>query len=306
MKVDKQNGNVFYNDAEHQYWDEDGKYISVTTLIGRYENGFDKEFWSAYKALERIMSKDEFKMEKQKMLQTKKVDVDEVLKTYDISESDFNAAQQDILDEWQKENQRACERGTAIHAELEKLYTKKSETNLKKFGFGGKFAINTNETLERNNQTLLEVERGVFPEYLISRRSEDGIFKLAGQIDLLIKDGNEIHIYDYKTSKRLDEKSFFDSTSKKNIMMKYPLTNIMDCNKWHYALQLSTYAWMIQKINPEFVIKKLMLIHYDHSGKVTEHEVPYLRSEVERMCKDYKKHLILDKRIKARKEITWD
>ena len=36
MKVDKQNGNVCYNDEEHIYWNEkdNGKYISVTTLIG--------------------------------------------------------------------------------------------------------------------------------------------------------------------------------------------------------------------------------------------------------------------------------
>ena len=30
-------------------------------------------------------------------------------------------------------------------------------------------------------------------------------------------------------------------------MLKYPLNNIQDTNFWHYTLQLSTYAWMIQK-----------------------------------------------------------
>lgn len=59
--------------------------------------------------------------------------------------------------------------------------------------------------------------------------------------------------------------------------MKYPMNNIMDCNKMHYALQLSTYAWMLQKLNPKFVVKKLLLIHYDHQGNVTEHELDYLR-----------------------------
>ena len=38
MKIDKQNGNVCYSDAEHLYWDATTKqkYISVTTLIGKY------------------------------------------------------------------------------------------------------------------------------------------------------------------------------------------------------------------------------------------------------------------------------
>ena len=51
MKIDKQNGNVKYNDEDHLYWNDDGKFISVTTLIGKYEQPFDEVFWSGYKAL---------------------------------------------------------------------------------------------------------------------------------------------------------------------------------------------------------------------------------------------------------------
>ena len=61
----------------------------------------------------------------------------------------------------------------------------------------------------------------------------------------------------------------------------------MDCNKMHYALQLSTYAYMLQKRNPDLNIKKLMLIHYDHDGNVTNHELPYLKDEVVLMCRHY-------------------
>ena len=69
---------------------------------------------------------------------------------------------------------------------------------MKKFGLGGKFIINTNDSLNNSNQSLLDIERGVFPEYMIYRKSDDGKFRLAGQIDLLIKDGNDIYIIDYK------------------------------------------------------------------------------------------------------------
>ena len=305
MNVDKQNGNVKYCDESHTYWDDNGKFISVTTLIGQFCQPFNKDFWSAYKALEKLLTKEQFKFEKSKLLSSKKIDVEYFKDTYDFTDDAFNAAQQDILDEWQKSNIEACERGSKIHAELEHLYTSKKETDLIKFGLGGKFQVNTNKTLEDNNLNLLNVDKGVFPEYLIYRISDDGEFKLAGQIDLLIKDGNDIYIIDYKTNKKIDEKSFFDSGTKKHTMMKYPLNNLMDCNKVHYALQLSTYAWMIQKLNPEFNIKGLKLIHYDHNNVKTEHDLNYLKDEVIRMCSWHKKQQKLQQLQNNRKPIEF-
>ena len=305
MKIDKKNGNVKYNDEEHLYWDDNGKYISVTTLIGKYCQPFDKEFWSGYKALEKLLSKENFKMEKKMLLDTKKIELKYYIDMYGITENDFNREQQAVLDGWQKENEIACERGTKIHADLENMFTSKKTTDLKKFGLGGKFQVNTNQTLEDSGISLLDIENGVFPEYLIFRQSDDGILKIAGQVDLLIKDGNCVEIHDYKTNKKLDEKSYYNPQLKKFDMMKYPLNNLMDCNMMHYAMQLSTYAWMVQKLDPKLKIRKLNLIHYAHDGSVTEHEVPYLKNEVERMLKDYKKSIILEKRKNARKPIEF-
>lgn len=305
MTVDKQNKDVCYNDEEHTYWNKDGTFISVTTLIGKFCPKFDKDFWSAYKAIEKLLSKEEFAMVKGEMQKTHRVDVEGLMNIYGFTLNDFNREQQNILDEWQKTNKDSCERGTEIHAILEQQYTSKKTTDLKKYGLGGKFEVNTNKSLDSNGKDLLSVERGVFPEYLIYRVSEDGLFKLAGQIDLLIKDGNDIYIFDYKTNSKLDSKSFWNPSTKKNQMMQYPLNNIMDCNKMHYTLQLSTYAWMIQKLNPEFVIKKLMLIHYDHKGNVTEHDVDYLKEDVIRMCSFYKKQCVLQDLKESRKPIEF-
>lgn len=305
MKVDKQNQNVCYNDEEHLYWDENGKYVSVTTLIGKFCQDFDKDFWSGYKALEKLLSPEEFKIEKSQLQKTHKINVNYFCDTYGFTKNDYNKAQQDILDEWAKTNAESCERGSKIHAELENKYITKSQCDMKKFGLGGKFEVNTNKSLMDKNTDLLNIERGVFPEYLIYRNSADGKFKLAGQIDLLIKDGDDIYIIDYKTNKKLDDKSFFDTRTNKSTMMKYPMNNLMDCNKVHYALQLSTYAWMLQKLNPKFVIKKLMLIHYDHKGNVTEHELDYLKDDVERMCRFYKKQSMLEELKASRKPIEF-
>lgn len=573
-------------------------------------------------------------MEKKRLLETKRFDKQYFLDMYNIDETAFNAAQQDILDEWAKTNADSKERGSKIHSDLENQYLGKKSCNMKKYGLGGTFDVNTNETLEKNNLDLLSVERGVFPEYMVYRRSDDNKFRLAGQTDLLIKDGNDIYVIDYKglpldtpiptkagwttirnikegdeifdkdgnitkvvhksevhhnpcykltfdngefviadhehrwlvsfkrsgggyvnkvmtteeialwllnkprtsynipkilnckplnlpeinlpidpyvlgcwlgdgskscgiltninpkiweeiesrgytignnlskgdhaemrtiygirsrlndlgvlnnkfipdlymrasyqqrldllrglmdtdgyyhesrrrfvmgttqewqakdlvklvstlgikatifevdkkcngktfkgwdvcfstnglnpflvrnqninfpskdknsfrnivtvervdtvatqclevdspshtflfgesmivthnTNKKLDEKSYFDTRTKKSQMMKYPMNNLMDCNKVHYTLQLSLYAWMLQKLNPDFVIKKLLLIHYDHNGNVTEHEIEYLKEDVERMCKFWKKQCLLEEIREKRKPIEF-
>ena len=142
MKIDKSNGNVKYNDEEHLYWDDNGKFISVTTLIGKFCQPFDSDYWSSYKAIERVLDKETFKIAK-KDLQNN-VSIDKIIEAFDIDREDFNSAKQDILDEWQKKNIEACERGTKIHADLEHSFTKKKETDMKKYGLGGKFLVNTN------------------------------------------------------------------------------------------------------------------------------------------------------------------
>ena len=300
MKIDKQNGNVCFNDENHCYWNvnDNEKYISVTTLIHQFTQPFDKEFWSAYKALEKLIPKDSWAIEKKSLLNSKKFDKS-ILDVYDISENDFNKTQQDILDSWDEENRKSCERGTQIHSDIENsFYKKPKDISLKKFGIGGKFEC-------KKDHTELDLEYGVYPEYLIYRESEDGILRIAGQVDLIIKSGNEITIVDHKTNKKIEQKSFYNSKTRTSDKMKYPLNNLDDVNFYHYTMQLSTYAWMLQKINPNFVIKDLILNHYDHDGKNTLYHCEYLKDEVERMLHFYKKQVILDKQKEKRKRIEY-
>ena len=288
MQIDKQNGAIAFNEEKHRYWnvnDESKKFISVTTLIEKFGQPFDRDFWSAYKALEKLIPPDSWKIEKKSLLNTKRFDKS-ILDVYNITENEFNKTQQDILDVWDEENRKSCERGTRIHAQLEnEFYAGGKNVELKKFGLGGKFEC-------RRNYTELDLPYGVYPEYLISRTSDDGILNIAGQIDCLVKNGNEIVIIDHKTNKKLDLKGGFNTTTKSSVKMLYPLNNLDDCNFNHYQLQLSTYAWMLQKINPNFVIKDLILNHYDHEGNNTLYHCDYLKTEVERMLAFYKKDLI--------------
>lgn len=300
MDIDKRNGNICFNDENHCYWNinDNEKYISVTTLIHSFTNEFDKGFWSAYKALEKLLPKESWNIEKKSLLNNQKFNK-EILDVYNISENDFNREQQAILDAWDEENRKSCERGTKIHSDLEhSFYKNPHEISLQKFGIGGKFEC-------KKDYSELDLEYGVYPEYLISRTSDDGILKLAGQIDLIIKSGNEIVVADYKTNKKIEQKSFYNTKTKQSSKMKYPLNNLDDANFYHYSLQLSTYAWMLQKINPNFIIKDLILIHFDHSGNQTIYHCDYLKTEVERMLCFYKKQLLIERERAKRKRIEY-
>ena len=87
--------------------------------------------------------------------------------------------------------------------------------------------------------------------------------------------------------------------------MKYPLNNVEDCNFWHYTLQLSTYAWMIQKSNPNFEIEDLIIVHYDHNNNQTIYHLEYLKDEVEKMLRHYKKEILHNNIISKYKKIDY-
>lgn len=291
MEYDKINGKVAFQEEGHIYFnteDPSVQYTSVTTLIGKYEPEFDKEFVSKYKALERILPSDIWKKEKGGIWKSHKIP-NGFLEVYNISESELSKTQQDILDEWEITNKVACERGTKIHAQLENSFYKAgSNITLKKFGIGGKFEC-------KKNYNELDLEYGIYPEYLIYYDNPKLDLHIAGQIDLLVKNGNEIHIIDHKSNKKIDLKGFYNNSTRSTEKLKYPLTDLDNCNFNVYQLQLSTYAWMIQKINPNFVIKSLTLNHYDHDGNNTLYPCSYLKDDVEKMLKHFAKQQKLEK-----------
>lgn len=507
-EITKRNGNICFNEDAHVYFDitdPSKKFISVTTLIEKFGQPFNKEFWSAYKALEKLIPKDGWDIEKKSLLTNKKYDL-AILDLYNISEDDFNREQQNILDSWDEENRKSCERGTKIHADLENsFYKKKKNIDISKYQIGGTFEC-------RKDYTDLDLENAVYPEYLIHRVTPDGKLCIAGQIDLLVKKGNHITIGDWKglsldtwipmatckgkslkdikvgdvlldkdgnptkvlhksevhynpcyriyfdtgdyiiadhehrwwinnseiktteelqiddkiylnnitysrqrqlvnlilaihtesyielnynlfgdrndyidmmrnlselgikiwindsemslsfykedliaritktpipedrtykvitdiesvdtvptqclevdspthtflcgnnvtvthnTNKKIETKSYFDSRTKSTVKMKYPLNNLQDSNYWHYCLQLSTYAWMIQKLNPDFIIDDLVLVHFDHNDVMTVYHLPYLKEEVQKMLAFYKKQAQLEESARKRKRIEY-
>ena len=122
---------------------------------------------------------------------------------------------------------------------------------------------------------------------------------------IIVKKGNKITIADWKTNKKIETKSFFNSKTKTSVKMKFPLNNLDDVNYYHYALQLSTYAWMIQQMDPMYEIEDLVLVHFDHNDNMTVYHMPYLKDEVIKMLLYYKKESVLAENRKKRQKIEY-
>jgi len=297
LTVDKENDIVRYNDKLHKYWVKGTNQtcISVTTLIHKF-TVFDEDFWSSYKAFEAILGENNFKEFKPTLLEVKKFSP-RFLELASVPKDAFDKEKQRLLDEWEEKREASCIRGTAIHREHELAHLSGQTKELKYLGLGGNFtSVLTNK---------IEPGQGVYPELLLSRISDDGKLRIAGQADLVIVDGFDVYILDYKTNKKIETKAYFDRKTKKHSTLKYPLNNIQDTNFWHYTLQLSTYAWLIQKINPLFNIKRLVLLHYDHDGNNAEYDCEYLKNDVERMLSFYKKSIEHDEFKQSREKVTF-
>ncbi len=280
--VDKENDNIIYSDEKHIYMDktDNSKYESVTTIIGQYCQKFDSDFWSSYKACEALLDPTVFYPLKSKLLSSKKWK-ESYIEEYGLDPVEFLNKKSEILQSYEDKRNASTERGTKIHAMMEDLFYQGDKKAISKYAGGGTFEV-------KKGYYKLDIDRAIYPEFLISYEFDEYL-KIAGQIDYLQISDNEIVLLDWKTNGKIDKESYFDRTTKKRQMMLSPLENIMDCNLCHYQLQLSMYAYLLQKINPKFKIKKLAIVHFDHDGNETEYEVKYLKDDIARLLLYHRK-----------------
>jgi len=134
----------------------------------------------------------------------------------------------ELLEEW---NQSGV-LGTAVHKELEDyiLSLRKTPITMSK-ARAGKVWIDKMFPNERFDW---------YPEVILYSKE----LSIAGTIDLLLIDKTDgtVYIFDWKTNKKIYHKSF---DKKKG---HQPATqHVDDCNKMHYALQLSLYRFLLER-----------------------------------------------------------
>jgi len=147
-----------------------------------------------------------------------------------------------------------------------------------------------------------KIDNGLYPEHFVYLKSAS----ICGQADRVEVVDHRLDVYDYKTNKEIKTRGyeFWDGRRK---MMLGPLKHLEDCELNHYALQLSTYMYIIAKHNYNLIPGKIQIHHiefenegmdkngypitmYDAKGEpvlkgINRIDLPYMKKEVIAMLK---------------------
>lgn len=219
---------IKFQEEGHSYTNinEEDKFqwVSVTSLIGQFKEKFD-----AVEVSE--------KCSKGKNPKYKGVDPVE------------------IRESWNKESKRATDLGSWYHDQREKdMLQFKSVTRdgveipIISPIIKGAIKIAPNQ----------KIDNGLYPEHFVYLKSAS----VCGQADRVEVVNHRLDVYDYKTNKEIKTRGhqFWDGTRK---MMLGPVKHLEDCETNHYALQLSTYMYIMMKHNYNLVAGKIQIHHIE-------------------------------------------
>ena len=142
---------------------------------------------------------------------------------------------------WDKNRDESSGKGTDLHKDIEDFYNDSCPKNDSiEFQYFLNFYDDHNDRYE-----IYRTEFLVFSELL----------KLTGSIDALFQnvDDGTFSIFDWKRSKEIKMGSYMDKKCKS------PFDNILDCNYYHYSLQLNLYRIILERFY-NIPIKELFLV----------------------------------------------
>jgi len=263
---------VIFKSQNHKYESVDSseviEWTSVTSFISKYKKPFDAQ----------TVAEKSSKSKKSKW---------------------YGMSVQDILQAWENESTRAIDQGNWYHnqreADLLQLNTIERHGCILPI-------IRPLITDDIKYAPPQKLQEGMYPEHFVYLKSAG----ICGQSDLVEVAKGEVNITDYKTNKEIKKESYvnWEGVSQK---MLPPVSHLDDCNFWHYALQLSTYMYIILKHNPRLRPGKITIHHVlfytdgtdkfgnpitklDDQGeplvkKIVPYQLPYLKAEVVNLIK---------------------
>lgn len=260
---------VFY-EKDHRYVrTSDGKVLtSSTTVVGKY-HFFDREFWLIYKVGELVLAPEIFQWLKVNFLDRDK----ERMKREIIQRVGWHTIRyyQDMIGEsWDLNSEQSLQKGSYYHGYRENEAVELGRIRNPKDNLV--YLTYTKPKLEYDNYFYTHWKADHFyPERLLYWKD------YCGTVDkTFAKAWNKVDVGDYKTSKTIEK------TSYKSQRMLEPLNHLEDCNYNHYSLQLSIYAYMLEKLFGVEVDN----LYIDHKPDLDSRyrryiDVPYLKKEVE-------------------------
>jgi hypothetical protein len=218
---------VTFFDEPHKYYVDGKELISVTTIIHKYQEEFNEEYWSNYKS------------------------------------EQFSISQKEILRAWEFINKKGTIKGSAIHDYAENLFQNKKyeypkQLILNEFGFDP--VINEYEKTKGHVDKFYNDSHGK----LIPIRTEFVVYDreslIAGMLDMLFWNVKmkEFQIWDWKSNKDFTHEM-------KSRHLSGDLFMLEDCDLELYSLQLDLYKKIIEK-NIPIKLGKSYIVWFSHNN----------------------------------------
>lgn len=314
-----------FEPTAHKYFDSETKevYTSVTTVIGKYKEPFNKRYWSMYTALKNSGFKVRPTDDKKAIVVNNKFRSLDSLYKNPINCAEVNA----LVNHWKDLTEIACARGNEIHDYLEDSINvskddEEGETNAiitpqlvsHLSNIGLEVVIRTKHDLDKTN---LELSFPVIYKRLLAyinngctlfaeKKIYTTQYLIAGMIDVLIVKGKQFAILDWKTNK--DEMHFQSGYYKKVLhgnkwiksdnyilykkTLLAPLSHLEDCKGIVYTLQLSLYAYIMELWGFKLVPNGLEIFHIRPNREPKLITVHYRKDDIAAMLKHHKTNLL--------------
>jgi hypothetical protein len=287
---------VTFYEKGHKYLNDLGAaYTSATTLLGKYKEPFDADYWSTYKAVERIITKreNEFYWQEWKRSVGYKNVIDSFMADADEYDIELlKTTKEMVLKDWDYERDIACFNGSNFHLAKEKGWLEKPkhyEGVIKR-----QWYTTGVQNVKGENISPEDLPDGIYSELVLWNH----FYEIAGQADIVyietIDGVRYVDIDDYKTNKEIKTESYMNPRTRKYKMMKRPLGNIMDCNGSHYELQISLYAWFLEQFG--YVVRNLNFQHWNNVGTkedpkydfAKDYPLKYRKKEIEKVLEHFR------------------
>ena len=171
-----------------------------------------------------------------------------------------------VLEMWEKQKNEACNYGTNIHEVMEDYLTKGEKEE--KYN-----------SLYDSFDKWKHIFKG-YPDLLCEEKLYDLDNFIAGTADLIYENKNYFIVGDFKTNKA------FNFNSPYNEYMLEPMNHLSACEFNTYALQLSLYAFMYERLSNK-KCSGLVIMYKDKNDKFYPIRVNYLKAEVLVLIKHY-------------------
>ena len=241
---------IDFHEEEHFYTLNDYRFgISATSLIETYAQEFDSDGISQMVANKRGIS------------------------------------QKEVLDEWKKENEFSCIKGSCIHLKAQSLWMGTDyeidyntiDDTIDKDRLKKEYDIMSKQATDFYND-YKDMYDMIQDEFIVWSKE----FDIAGSIDGIMynKNTQQCCILDFKSNKDLQFKSKYRKK------MKVPLHELDDVNGQHYYIQLSIYKYLIEKYT-NIKVDELFIVYFNINADSYEIiEIPYLKKEVEEILEN--------------------